>query len=845
MNIKSIFKSLLPHLLIVLGFIALSYIYFSPVIGGKDLPQMDNTHAAGMAQELINFEKQHPGELSLWTNSMFGGMPSYLIKTGPTFNIFHEIQIFMRLHLPYTTVSILFILLFGFYFLLQVLKFDKWLSVAGAFGFAFASFNIIIISVGHITQVYAIAYMPTVLAGVLLVLLERKYFLGGIVTMLGGGLEISCSHPQISYYTFMIVFILFICYSVYAIKEKEIKHFLISSAIVGAGLIMAIIPNMSSLLITYEYSKYSNRGPSEISKPQEEKKSAGLDKNYAYDWSYGIGETFSIMVPNLMAAGVNGFKEDSKTTEELQTLGLQSPEKVAASLPIYWGGRPFTSGPNYFGAIICFLFVLGLFLIKGPVKWWLLSASIISIVLAWGKNFTMVSDLFFYYFPSYSKFRTVEMTMVIANFTFPLLGFFALKEIVEKKLDIKELKKGLKYSGIIVGGLLLLFILIPGLFFDFTGLNDGSLIENLKNNKWPEETINNLLAAMRSDRESVLRADAFRSLIFIAFAFGVIWVYVSKGFKTLYLSLAIAFLILVDMWAVDRRYLNNDNFVSKNEYENQFVKTQADEIILQDPDPNYRVLNLTKSPFTDAYTPYFHKSIGGYHGAKLRRYQDLIDGPLSKDLMRLQQLFGSQKIDSISNGLKSLSALNMLNTKYIIFNPNAAPLTNTAAMGNAWFVNDIKWVNNPDEEYKEVRNFDPAETTVIDKKWATALGNVEKVDKDTTASIKLTSYKPNQLLYSAKCSKPQIVVFSEIFYEKGWNAFVDGKLTPHGRANYVLRALQLQPGEHKIEFKFEPKTYENGKKLALISSIVVGLLILFAAFKLIKDARHNKDDQHW
>jgi hypothetical protein len=739
------------------------------------------------------------------------------------------------LFLPYTTVGILFVLLLGFYFLMQTLRLNQWLSIGGAIGFAFATFTILIISVGHITQAYAIAYMPPVIAS-FIILFDKKYLLGTILAILTIGLEISCSHPQIAYYTFLIVLALFLFKTFEYIKSKELKHLLIVGGLSGISVLLALAPNIVNLATTYEYSKYSTRGKSELTQKNVDKESSGLERDYAYTYSYGVAETFSILVPNFMGAGVNGYKENSRVAEELQRVGVQDAARAAASFPVYWGTQSFRAAPSYFGAIICFLFVFGLFLVRKTEKWWLLVVAALAIVLSWGKNFTMVSDLFFYYFPGYSKFRTVEMTLTIAYFAFPLLGFIALKSLCEKEISVKDSIKALKYAGGIVGGLLLVFILIPGWFFDFTSSADNYLISQLKSSKWPEDLINSMIAAMQEDRASLLRADAFRSLIFIALTGGLIWVFVTDKLKVLHFSIALTLLILIDMWSVGKRYVNNDNFVSKSDYQNQISITPADEFILRDTTQDYRVLNLARNTFNDATTSYYHKSIGGYHGAKMKRYQEFIEGPINADLNTIQQLFSSKPTQqTIEAGLKQLHTLNMLNTKYIIYNLESTPIQNTAAYGNVWFVKNIKWVKNADEEYESTGDFDPLSTAIINEKWKQNLPNYESIGYDSLARISLVSYKPNHLVYSSKSASTQLAVMSEIFYNKGWNAYIDGQPVPHAQANYVLRTLIIPAGDHEIEFKFEPSVYNISSKIALAGSILVGLLLLGYVAKLVID----------
>lgn len=817
-------KNVWSQVAIIIIFLLLSMLYFYPVFSGKQLQQSDMTNARGMANELIQWEKSHPDEEPMWTNSMFGGMPAYLIKMGKTYNIYRYVREVLTLGLPAGSVAILFLMMLGFYFLMQVLGVNRWLSVAGAIGYAFASYNIIIIAVGHITKAYSIAFMPAVIAGILL-LYQRKYLYGGWAVLLSTGLLVSQSHPQIAYYTFLVILIFFLVYLFDAIRKKEIKHYITAGLIAVVAAALSILPVATNLLTVAEYSKYSMRGPSELTqKNAEPKKSTGLDRDYAFQWSYGQAETFSILVPNFVGAGVNGFDERSKTAEQLKNVGI--PAEVARQLPVYWGKLPFTVGPAYFGAIICFLFVLGLFVVKGPVRWWLAIAAALSIMLSWGKNFSILSDLFFYYFPAYNKFRTVDMILVVANFVFPLLGFWALKNIVEKKISQQETLKAIKYTVYIVGGLLLVFILLPGWFFNFTSLSDAHLAEQLRAARWPSDAIENLLAAMREDRLQILRADAFRSLIYVALVAVLLLWYVKKYFRLEYFAIPLGLLILVDLWSVDRRYLNKDNFVPKSEPE--FIKSHADEIILSDTDPHYRVLNLTRSVFNDGYTSYFHKSIGGYHGAKLRRYQDMIDGALSTDIAFIQQYLSTQKRLPDSNVYRQLPVLNMLNCKYIIYNPEANPLVNTGRLGNAWFVRSVRWVESPDAEYDAVnsRNFNPAMDAIIDKRWQSALPGADSCIFDSTATIRLTQYKPHVLTYNVKTQKTQLAVFSEIFYEKGWNAYLDGQKYPHGRANYILRAMVIPAGEHTLEFRFEPAIYYMGQKIAMIGSVIVVLLTL-------------------
>lgn len=827
MKIVHYLKPLWPHLLILLAFVGISFIYFSPVLEGKQLQQMDFIHAQGMSKELVDFEKTHPSEHSLWTNSMFGGMPSYQIKTGNTNNIYLELQRFFRFHLPYTTVAILFILLTGFYLMLISLRVNKWLSVAGALGFALASYNIIIIGAGHISKVYAIAYMPMVIAGILMIF-RHKYFAGGVLTAIALGIQISCNHPQITFYLFMTVLIFLIFQFVYAIREKVLKKFFIASMVLGVASILALLPNIANLWITYEYGQDTIRGKSLLVKSNEKNKN-GLDEDYALAWSYGKAETLTLLVPNAMGGGSNGFDANSETAKVLRNVGAQDPEHIAASLPAYWGDQPFTSGPVYFGAIMFFLFILGLFIVNGKEKWWLVAATILAVMLSWGRNLQWFTDLFFYHFPMYNKFRTVSMILIIANFTVVFLAVLALRDIISGKTDRKKLLWGLKYSSLITGGLLIILVLMPGLFFSFQGTADQTLSAQLNASGWPKDIINQLFAAMTSDREAMMRADALRSIAFIGITAALLWAYLSDKIKLKVLLPTLIALVLIDQWTIDRRYLNNDMFVKNNEAKNVFKPSAADELILKDKELDFRVLNLTRSVFNDAYTPYFHKSIGGYHGAKLRRYQDVIDSCLMPEIQMMQSgLSKISKIEDIPGIMEKQPVINMLNTKYIIVNPNIPPLQNDYRLGNAWFVKNYQIVPDANAELAATCASDPSTVAIVSTSFLSQMKSLSPADSNATDSITMVGYAPNHLIYHSNTKTNRLAVFSEIYYNKGWDASIDGHETSYMRANYILRAMIVPAGSHTIEFRFEPKSFYAGTKIALTSSILVILLVLGA-----------------
>lgn len=825
-----ILKPFREHIVILLAFVAISFLYFSPIFEGKQLRQMDYEHAMGMSKELVDFEKNHPGEYSLWTNSMFGGMPSYQIKTGPTNNVYLFLQRLFRFNLPYTTVAILFILLTGFYLLLVSLKMNHWICIAGAIGFAFASYNIIIIAAGHISKAYAIGYFPLVFAGIFMIF-RGKLLAGTIITAIALGIQISCNHPQITYYLFLTTLVYLIFEFIHAVREKLIREFSRAVVFLGIAAILAVLPNITNLWITYEYGKDTIRGPSELVKSQPG--TSGLDKDYALAWSYGKSETFTLLVPNFKGGGAEGFEATSETAKVLRDAGVKDATQIAASLPAYWGEQPFTSGPVYFGAVICFLFILGLFIVPNKYKWWLVAASVLSIFLSWGKNFVWFTDIFFYYFPMYNKFRTVSMILVIANFTFVLMAALTLKELIEQNIHRKKLLSSLQYAFYITGGLLFVFIVFPGLFFDFQSSSDQNLFARLSAAGWPQDIINRLASAMADDRASMLRKDAFRSLVFIALAAGSIWAFLADVIKAKYFLPGMIILILIDLWAVDKRYLNNNMFTRQNVAKNVFKPSKADEYILADKDPDFRVLNLSRSVFNDGYTPYFHKSVGGYHGAKLRRYQDVIDSCLNREISLLQN--GLSKIssfDQINSLLENLPMLNMLNTKYIIYHPDSPPLENIKRQRDAWFANTYVLVKGANEELSASCNQNSAQAPAIDEQFSDQLKLLEKSDSLNTSSdsIVLLHYQPNQLLYKAFTKSNRLAVFSEIYYNKGWNAYMDGQKADYFRANYIFRAMVIPTGEHEIAFRFEPRSFHTGRLIALASSVLIVLLTLGVGF---------------
>ncbi len=774
----------------------------------------------GGSHEINKYEKE-TGIHSFWTNSMFGGMPTYLVTNYAPSNVnkyFYQILDFNHKMRP---ASFVFMLLLGFFIALLLFGVDPWLSIVGAIAFGFSSYFFIIIEAGHITKVVAMAYMAPIVAGIYHAY-RKDILIGTIVTSIFLALQLLVNHLQITYYTLLVVLIYLVFEFVYTVKTKVWKKFFKASSFLFIGALLAVSTNFSQIITTYDYGKDSTRGKSELSDNQHNKTS-GLDKDYATAWSYGKLETFNLLVPDLMGGASSGeLSKESETYKTLKKLGAPNPDNIIKRLPLYWGPQPFTSGPVYIGALVIFLFVLGMFLVKGNIKWWLFAATLLSIFLAWGKNFMPLTDLFLDYFPMYNKFRTVSMILVIAEFTIPLLGILALKNIIEGKTDKKEILKALKWSSIILGGILL-FLLIPGVL-SFKADTDAQMFQN-----WPKE----LVSALEKDRASLFYSDIFRSLIFILVGIAAIWAFVKQKINKKVFLVVLGLAILADLAGVDSRYLNSEDFVSARKEKQPFIESQADKFILKDTDKDFRVLNLTVSTFNDASTSYFHKSIGGYHGAKLRRYQDIIDRVLQPEISYLINTLKQKEVteQDVQSVLSQLSGLNMLNTKYIIIDPNTLPLMNNFSLGNAWFVSYIKSVQNADEEIKSVQKFSPELTAVVDKRFKE---NFFKFRLDSAATITLTDYKPNYLSYKTNTHSDQLAVFSEIYYAKGWQAYIDGKPVPHFRADYILRAMKIPEGIHKIEFKFEPSIWKTGNSISLIGSVLFVLFILGGLFWIIK-----------
>jgi hypothetical protein len=786
-------KKLGPHLIVLLLFMSISFVYFSPLLEGKMLDMHDIKQWQGMSKEVVDFHEK-TGENALWTNSMFSGMPAYQIATWSDANLIQYVVKVITLGMP-RPASLLFLYLLGFYILLLSLKVDYRLAAVGAIAFAFSSYFFIIIQAGHMTKAHAIAYVPMVVAAVLYTY-RGKMLLGGVLTALTVALEIYANHLQITYYLALMLLIIGLVQFVKDLKAKNLVDFAKRTGVLLVAALLASGTAFTNLATTMEYGKDSTRGKSELT-TNLDNKTTGLDKDYATQWSYGIAETFTLLIPNFHGGASQGeLTTESETYQAIKS--TPNAKQLIKQLPLYWGDQPGVGGPTYAGAIVIFLFVLGLFFVKSEMRIWLVMATIMSIMLAWGKNFMGLTELFLDYFPGYNKFRAVSMILVIAEFTIPLLGFVALNKFLSSDKLENEKEKTLKLAFYIVGGITLLFALIPSLFFDFVGGQDASL----EKNGWP-------IDALQSDRAGLLSADAWRSFIFIALTFGTLWLFLKNQLQSKYVIFIVGVLVLADMWTVNKRYLNNDNFASKRKVEKPYQASQADQQILNDKDPNFRVFNQTVSTFNDASTSYFHKSIGGYHGAKLKRYQELIENHIAKG---------------------NMAVLNMLNTKYFISQQGQVQ-QNPGAMGNAWFVNNVNIVANADAEIAALNGFNPDSTAIVDVRFSEQI--IDNLDNSNTA-ITLEEYKPNFLKYTSSSTKDGIAIFSEIYYDKGWNAYIDGKLKPHFRANYVLRGMQIPAGNHLVEFKFEPSTYKTGETVALVSSAILLLLLAFVSFKELR-----------
>lgn len=792
-------KNVIWIALCIVVFALITLVYFSPVMQGKRLKQHDIEMYKGMSQEIVDYKAQ-TGEQSLWTNSMFGGMPAWNIGVPQSSNMMTYVGRVLSVGFPHP-IGAVFISMLGFFILLLVLDCKIWISFIGALAYGFTSYLFIVIGAGHNSKAVAMAYMAPVIAGILLTY-KGKYLWGTVLTAIALALEIRAGHLQITYYLLLIVICIVIGELVEAVRKKKYMHFLKASGILAAVAIIAILTCTTTLYANYEFGKETMRGKPVLSKGVDNQ-TKGLDKDYITQWSYGIGETWSLMIPNVKGGASAYIGNDNPALEKCDPRF----RSTIAQQNSYWGDQPITSGPVYVGAIVCFLFVLGLFVVKGKYKWVLLAATLLSILLSWGKNFMGFTDFFIDYFPGYNKFRAVSMTLVIAEVCMPLLAFLALAEIFKNPDVIKQNKQYLYISLGITGGLCLLFYALPQTFFNFLSVDEAMQFKQLQAGQ--DGAIYTTFAnELEKVRVAIFRADAIRSFLYIYIAGIVILLTVSGKMNKKYMFPILALLVLVDMYTIDRRYLNNSNFIDKRKADKPFVMSEVDKQILQDKDLDYRVINLTVSTFNDASTSYFHKSVGGYHGAKLRRYQDIINQYLNK------------------RDLNYWKVLNMLNTKYIIYPKDSQKIAskNYEAFGNAWIASDIKWVGTPNEEIDAIADTDVHNVAIVNEEFRNVVGDFHASPSEGT--IQLVDYKPNQLKYSFDSSKDELVVFSEIWTSKGWTMWIDGVENPLFRADYILRSAIIPAGQHEIVMRYEPRIWRVGNTIQLITSLLI--LIGFA-----------------
>jgi len=805
MQIRNIIKQALPHTVAIAIFLIITLIYFYPVLEGKVLFTNDGTVSRNSSKEISDYRAKYDKE-PLWTNSIFSGMPAYLISTKFKGNIIRQAHwVLTIIKMPMASI---FLSMLGFYILLLIFKVEWRLALAGAIAYGFSTYFFFILAAGHNSKALAIAYVAPTIGGIYYAY-RSNAIKGALLTTFFLTLEILAGHPQITYYALLCILVYLVTEFIYSVSEKEISRFIRTSLIMIVPVLLAVGMNFGTLYTTYEYGKYSIRGKSDLV-TKDNNRTSGLDKDYVTQWSYGIDETLTLLIPNFKGGASTPFDRSSETVTALRK---NNAGQYANQFQTYWGTQPHTDGPVYVGAIIVFLFVLGLVIIKGRVKWWLLIATIISVMLAWGKNFMPLTSLFLDYFPGYNKFRAVTMILVIAEFCIPLLGMLALRDIFNGTTSKKDLMKGLKISFGITGGITLLFVIFPGLSGSFLGPYEAGQVPD-----W-------LSAALISDRTSMLRSDAFRSLLLIILAVAVILGFHYKKLKKEYAITILAILFLFDMFIVDKRYLNADRFQKPSVIQKSITPTPADAFILNDKS-YYRVLNLTVSTFNDnSSTSYFHKSIGGYHGAKLKRYQELIDSSLIRDInLFIGAANNATSPEDLMPVLTRTSVLNMLNTKYIIHNPEAPPIINPNSLGNVWFVEKPVLVANANEEIMSLKTTDPTREAVIDKVF-TDLISASSYPVSEGDKIELVSYQPNELVYKYSAQSEKLIVFSEIYYPAGWKCSVDGKDSPYLRANYVLRAMTAPAGEHEIKFEFKPESYFVGNKVSFASSIILILLI--------------------
>ena len=830
------YKKFLPDVVVILVFAIISFAYFLvPITQGKILFQHDASAGVGSAQEFTEYQNR-TGETTRWTNSIFGGMPTY--QMSPSYQSTDGLSQVMNayhLWLP-DNVWFLFAYLLGFYILLRAFDFRQTLAALGSIMWAFSSYFLIIIAAGHLWKVMALAYLPPMIAGIVLAY-RGRYLSGFIVTALFTAFEIKANHVQMTYYYLFIILFMVIAYLVKAVREKQLTGFMKSTGVVAAAAVIGIAINLSSLYHTWQYQKESMRGKSElVKKDAANQTSSGLDRDYITQWSYGIDETLTLLVPDAKGGATVPLSKNATAMAKADPQIQSMIPQLYDAIPQYFGTQPGTSGPVYVGAFVLFLFILGLFIVRGSMKWALLAATVLSILLAWGHNFMGFTNFFLDYIPMYAKFRTVASILVIAEFTIPLLAALALKKMVDEPEVLTKQMKFVYISLALTAGVALLIALFPGMMEPFVSDQERQMITGIQG--MDGNTANTILANIAAMREAMVSADAWRSVIVILIGFALLFLYKMKKLRADYMVICMAVLCLVDMWQVDKRYLNDEMFVPKSERDMPHQATSTDLAIMKDKSLDYRVLNLASNTFNENETSFFHKSIGGYHPAKLRRYQEMIDAYIAPEMQAAMQAIAAkngnmQEVD----GAKVFPVLNMLNTKYFILPLQGGatmPLQNIYAQGNGWFVDKINYVADANAEYAGVGKIDVRHEAVADKKFESVLGQAQS--NDSTAIVKLVKYEPNNLQYTIESKKGGVVVFAEIYYP-GWTATIDGQPAELGRVNYILRALNVKAGKHTVVLDFHPTSISTTETIAYIAIVILLLAIIGAGYMRFKNRK--------
>ena len=822
-NLQSSIKKCLPDVLAVLLFAVLAFAYFFPAdIEGRILYRHDASAGRGAGQEGIEY-LERTGERTRWTNALFCGMPTY--QMAPSYgstNLLSKAADAYHLWLP-ENVWYVFAYLLGFYILLRAFDFRQHLAALGSILWAFSTYFLIIIAAGHIWKVWALAYLPPLIAGLVLAY-RGKYLWGLLLTAVFTALEINANHVQMTYYYLFIIFFLVIAWLVDAIRKHELERFAKATAVCVLGGVIGVCINLSNLYHTWQYSQESMRGKSELVKKNSgNQTNSGLERDYITQWSYGIGETWTLLIPNTKG----GASVPLSANETAMAKADPNYMSIYQQIGQYWGEQPGTSGPVYVGAFVMMLFILGLLIVKGPVKWALLAATILSVMLSWGKNFMGLTDFFIDYIPMYAKFRTVASILVIAEFTIPLLAMLALREVFKQGVESPKIMKPLLASFVLTGGICLLMALFPTMFFDsFISTSEMSALKTL-----PAEHVGPLMANLTEMRQAMFTSDCLRSFWVILLGTGILLFFYYGKLRQTYAVAGILILCLFDLWIVNKRYLNDEMFVPKSEREAPQQKTQTDELILRDQNLDYRVLNLASNTFNENETSYYHKSIGGYHAAKLRRYQELVERHINPEMQRLYRSVSEAGGDMTRvNGDSIFPVLNMLNAKYFIFpleGGQTVPIQNPYVYGNAWFVDQISYVDNANQEMDDLGHINLRHQAVADKKFQAQLG--EAVVQDTASVAVITAYEPNRLTYDVNSGKGGVLVFSEIYYP-GWNATVDGEPVELGRVDYVLRAMNVKPGRHEVVLSFFPKSVNTTETVAYVAYVALLLILLGAGY---------------